>query len=107
MSDENANEGQRDTTSFNKNYKILKDTADWLSEQAEPDIDQLVPMVEKAMQAYQNCKDRLAQVQETLGQFFENEEEKGEPGAAKMGATRKRATRTRTTLDGGDADTPS
>ena len=38
-----------DSTSFNKNYKILKETADWLSQQKEPDIDQLVPKVEKAM----------------------------------------------------------
>ena len=44
-----------DSISFNENYKILKETADWLSDQAEPDIDQLVPKVEQAMQAYQNA----------------------------------------------------
>ena len=32
-----------DSVSFNKNYKVLKDTADWLSQQKESDIDQLVP----------------------------------------------------------------
>ncbi len=63
MSDEN----QLDSSSFNKNYKVLKETADWLSTQKEPDIDQLVPKVEKAMKAYQICKDRLTKVQETLG----------------------------------------
>ena len=57
-----------DSTSFNKNYKVLKETADWLSTQKEPDIDQLVPKVEKAMKAYSFCKDRLTKVQETLGQ---------------------------------------
>ena len=36
-----------DSTSFNKNYQVLKQTADWLSQQKEPDIDQLVPKVEK------------------------------------------------------------
>ena len=72
MSDEN----QLDSTSFNKNYQVLKQTADWLSSQKEPDIDQLVPKVEKAMQAYSICKDRLTKVQETLGQYFENEEVK-------------------------------
>ena len=63
-----------DSTSFNKNYQVLKQTADWLSTQKEPDIDQLVPKVEKAMQAYSICKDRLTKVQETLGQYFEKEE---------------------------------
>ena len=63
-----------DSGSFNKNYRVLKETADWLSKQEEPDIDQLVPKVEKAMQAYQICKDRLTKVQETLGHYFENGE---------------------------------
>ena len=48
-----------DSGSFNKNYRVLKETADWLSKQEEPDIDQLVPKVERAMQAYRICKDRL------------------------------------------------
>ena len=60
-----------DATSFNKNYKILKETADWLSSQKEPDIDRLVPRVETAMKAYRICKDRLDQVQATLGQVFD------------------------------------
>lgn len=63
-----------DSASFNKNYKVLKDTADWLSTQKEPDIDQLVPKVETAMKAYQICKDRLSKVQETLGQYFDKDE---------------------------------
>jgi exodeoxyribonuclease VII small subunit len=63
-----------DSNSFNKSYQVLKQTADWLSQQKEPDIDQLVPKVERAMQAFQICKDRLTKVQETLGQYFEKEE---------------------------------
>ena len=66
MSDEN----QLDSTSFNKNYQVLKQTADWLSTQKEPDIDQLVPKVEKAMQAYQICKDRLTQGPGDAGAVF-------------------------------------
>src|SRR3954447_20373275 len=62
-----------DSGSFNKNYKVLKETADWLSGQKEPDIDQLVPKVETAMRAYTICKDRLDKVQATLGQFFEKD----------------------------------
>ena len=59
-----------DSGSFNKNYWILKETADWLSGQKEPDIDQLVPKVETAMKAYSICKDRLDKVQATLGRYF-------------------------------------
>jgi exodeoxyribonuclease VII small subunit len=64
-----------DSSKFNKNYKILKETADWLSQQQEPDIDQLVPKVERAMQAYQICKDRLAKVEQTLGKYLQPEGE--------------------------------
>jgi hypothetical protein len=39
-----------DSTSFNQNYQVLE-TADWPSRQEEPDIDQLVPRVERAMPA--------------------------------------------------------
>ncbi len=69
-----SDETPLDSTSFNKNYQVLKQTADWLSQQKEPDIDQLVPKVEKAMQAYSICKDRLTKVQETLGQYFDSNE---------------------------------
>ena len=62
-----------DTASFNKNYKVLKDTADWLSQQKEPDIDQMVPKVESGMQAYKICKTRLDAVQATLSQYFEGD----------------------------------
>jgi exodeoxyribonuclease VII small subunit len=37
-----------DSNSFNRNYRALKDTADWLSQQKEPYIDQFVPNVERA-----------------------------------------------------------
>lgn len=68
-----SDETELDSTSFNKNYKVLKDTADWLSSQKEPDIDQLVPRVEKAMGAYKICRDRLDKVQATLGQYFQQD----------------------------------
>jgi exodeoxyribonuclease VII small subunit len=84
-----------DSSSFNKNYKILKDTADWLSGQKEPDIDQLVPKVEKAMKAYTICKDRLDKVQATLGQYFQTEETVPETSALANGDGRaKKKTRT-------------
>ena len=67
-----------DSSSFNKNYRILKETADWLSGQKEPDIDQLVPKVETAMKAYSICKDRLDKVQATLGRYFPKDGSAGE-----------------------------
>jgi exodeoxyribonuclease VII small subunit len=66
-------EPELDSGSFNTNYRILKETADWLSKQEEPDIDQLVPKVERAMQAYRICKDRLDRVKETLGQYLQGD----------------------------------
>lgn len=62
-----------DSRGFDENYKILKETADWLSRQQEPKIDELVPKVEKAMQAYRLCKERLDSVQQTLGQYLRSD----------------------------------
>lgn len=93
-----------DSSSFNKNYKVLKETADWLSTQKEPDIDQLVPKVEKAMQAYSICKDRLTKVQETLGQYFEKEETGGEAGPARGEGVVKRVMQARPSSDGEDGE---
>jgi exodeoxyribonuclease VII small subunit len=96
-----------DSTSFNKNYKILKDTADWLSGQKEPDIDQLVPKVEKAMKAYTICKDRLDKVQATLGQYFRKEETVSETSALANGDGRvKKTTRTAPEPEDDDEDIP-
>lgn len=85
-----------DSASFNKNYKVLKDTADWLSGQKEPDIDQLVPKVEKAMRAYSICKERLDKVQATLGQYFQVEAD----GADSPGPSNGRKERPRFHADG-------
>jgi exonuclease VII small subunit len=63
-----------DPESFNSNYEVLKETATWLSDQEEPDIDQLVPKVERAMQAYAICKDRLGKVQAALGKYLDQED---------------------------------
>jgi exodeoxyribonuclease VII small subunit len=83
-----------DSASFNKNYAILKETADWLAGQQEPDIDQLVPKVEKAMRAYAICKDRLDAVQETLGRYLQPKDGASAPSVG-SGAPRR---------PGGDGD---
>jgi hypothetical protein len=48
-------EQELDSGGFHKNYRILKETANWLSKQEEPDIDR----VERAIQADRICNDRL------------------------------------------------
>jgi exonuclease VII small subunit len=97
-----SDETKRECAGFNDNYRILKETADWLSDQAEPDIDELVPKVENAMQAYQRCKDRLTKVQEMLGQCFENSEAKTEPSPGR--AAGKRTVRARPLPDSDEGD---
>jgi len=92
-----------DSASFNKNYKVLKETADWLSGQKEPDIDQLVPKVERAMKAYTICKDRLDKVQATLGQCFQKDGAGTEPAPSADGDGRLRK-KTSAAPDGEDGD---
>jgi hypothetical protein len=60
--------------SINKNDRLLNETADWIPEQEEPDIDPLVPEVDRAMQAYRICKDRLDRVKETLGPYLQGDD---------------------------------
>jgi exodeoxyribonuclease VII small subunit len=93
-----------DSASFNKNYKVLKETADWLSGQKEPDIDQLVPRVEKAMKAYTICKDRLDKVQATLGQYFPKDGATDSDDSSGGGGRVEKASRTPSDPedDGGD-----
>src|SRR4051812_44516211 len=103
MNDENG----LDSQSYNKNYKVLKETADWLSKQDEPDIDQLVPRVEKAMRAYQICKDRLSKVQATLGQFFQGDGSMPEaPPSADGDGQKRKESRPAPDSDGEDDDIP-
>ena len=44
----------KDHDLFSKNYQILQEISDKLSSQNEPDIDNLVPMIEEATRALQN-----------------------------------------------------
>ncbi|MDB5350080.1 MAG: hypothetical protein JWN86_1327 [Planctomycetota bacterium] len=96
-----------DSASFNKNYRVLKETADWLSGQKEPDIDQLVPKVETAMRAYKICKSRLDTVQATLGQYFEQDGAPPEDATPTNGDGDGQARKpNRPTQPGGDDDIP-
>lgn len=58
---------------FKQAFATLKQNAECLEEQQEPDIDQLMAIVEESMQAYKVCKQRIKVVQEALTQTFDSE----------------------------------
>ena len=50
--------------SFKEGYDILKKNAELLESQEEPDIDNLMQIVEESMSAYKACKSRVDAVQQ-------------------------------------------
>ena len=55
---------------FKEGYEILKKNADLLESQDEPDIDNLMKIVEESMTAYKACKTRVDAVQQALNETF-------------------------------------
>ena len=49
---------------FKQGYEILKKNAEKLESQEEPDIDNLMAIVEESMSAYKACKSRIDAVQQ-------------------------------------------
>jgi len=58
------------TLSFKEGYEILKRNAELLDAQHEPDIDNLMKIVEESMAAYKACKTRVDAVQQALDDTF-------------------------------------
>ena len=58
------------TESFNQNYEILKNIAEKLRNQREPNIDELIPMIEQATRAYKICQERLEAVKIALQEYL-------------------------------------
>ena len=58
------------TLSFKEGYEILKRNAELLDAQQEPDIDNLMKIVEESMAAYKACKTRVDAVQQALDETF-------------------------------------
>ena len=50
--------------------EILKKNAEFLESQEEPDIDNLMAIVEESMTAYKACKLRIDAVQQALNDTF-------------------------------------
>ncbi|MFW2045844.1 exodeoxyribonuclease VII small subunit [Acinetobacter variabilis] len=63
---------RHDTLSFQEGYDILKKNAELLESQQEPDIDNLMKIVEESMQAYKACKSRVEAVQNALNETFKD-----------------------------------
>ena len=57
-----------DSDSYKAHYAILKEVAETLRNQKEPDIDALIPMVDRALASYKICKERLAAVKAAFGE---------------------------------------
>ena len=56
--------------SFKEGYELLKENAALLESQEEPDIDNLIKIVEESMTAYKACKSRVDAVQQALNETF-------------------------------------
>jgi len=61
------------TDTFAAHYATLKQIADELRAQQEPDIDKLIPMVDSANAAYKACKARLDAVEAALNERMQEE----------------------------------
>lgn len=55
--------------SFMDCYNILRDTVGTLKQMQEPDVDAIIPLVERGMKAYKGCEARIKQVEGFLSAF--------------------------------------
>lgn len=58
---------------FKEGYEVLKKNAELLESQEEPDIDNLMKLVEESMTAYKACKSRVDAVQQALNETFKEQ----------------------------------
>ena len=63
---------ENNALTFKEGYEILKRNAELLEDQQEPDIDNLMKLVEESMQAYKACKSRVEAVQAALNKTFKD-----------------------------------
>ena len=59
-----------ETLSFKQGYNIFKRNAELLESQEEPDIDNLMQIIEESMDAFKACKSRVDSVQQALNETF-------------------------------------
>jgi exodeoxyribonuclease VII small subunit len=56
--------------SFKEGFDILQKNAELLESQEQPDIDNLMKIVQESMSAYKACKSRVDAVQQALNETF-------------------------------------
>ena len=64
----NETEAPLDPNGYAANRKILRDVAQALQEDTEIDIDQLIPLIDRASAAYKICRERIEQVELALAE---------------------------------------
>ena len=57
---------------FKEGYEVLKKNAELLESQEQPDIDNLMKIVEESMNAYKACKSRVDAVKQALNETFKD-----------------------------------
>jgi exonuclease VII small subunit len=62
-SDNEATEENKETENFMDCYIALRETVTALKQMQEPDVDAIIPLVEKGMKAYKGCEARIKQVE--------------------------------------------
>ena len=58
---------------FKTAYEILKNNAQTLQQSQEPNIDELMAIVEQSIDAYKICQSRIDAVEASLNQAFKAE----------------------------------
>jgi|GEM_PF-1126453 len=73
---ETATFNNTENPSFNHHFNNLKQIAEKLKNQSEPNIDELIPLVQSSVNSYQACQARLESVSQALAELLPNIENK-------------------------------
>lgn len=76
---------------FREAYEVLRTNAQTLRDQDEPNLDDLLELVNESLKAYRVCKERIDQVDKALAAALRDAPAGGEQGAAPASAPVPRA----------------